>query len=105
VTPKGKETVLHNFAGGASDGANHIGGVILDAQGNFYGDTDSGGPADDGTIFELNKNGTLTLLHSFAGSDGVTPFAGVILDAKGNLYSTTLEGGTGGDGVVWKLTP
>jgi len=105
VSPKGKETVLHNFAGGSSDGANPIGGVILDAQGNFYGNTDSGGPSDDGTIFELNNKGTLTLLHSFAGSDGATPYGGVIRDAKGNLYGTTLEDGTDGNGVVWKLTP
>jgi uncharacterized repeat protein (TIGR03803 family) len=105
VSPKGKETVLHNFAGGSSDGAQAIGGVILDAQGNFYGNTDGGGPSDDGTIFELSKKGTLTLLHTFDGSDGGTPFGGVIRDAKGNLYGTTLEGGTAGDGVVWKLTP
>jgi uncharacterized repeat protein (TIGR03803 family) len=107
VTPKGKETVLYNFAGGSSDGANPIGGVILDGHGNFYGDTDSGGPADDGTIFELNNKGMLTLLHSFAGgpSDGGTPFGGVIRDAKGNLYGTTLEGGTDKEGTVWKLTP
>ena len=56
-------------------------------------------------MFELSNEGTLTLLHSFAGSDGGTPFGGVIRDAKGNLYGTTLEGGTDGDGVVWKLTP
>lgn len=104
VSPKGKETVLHNFAGGSTDGANPIGGVILDAQGNFYGNTDSGGPSDDGTIFELSNKGTLTLLHNFDSSDGGTPFGGVIRDGKGNLYGTTLEGGTDGNGVVWKLT-
>jgi uncharacterized repeat protein (TIGR03803 family) len=105
VSPQGKETVLHNFAGGSTDGANPIGGVILDAQDNFYGNTDSGGPSDDGTIFQLSNKGTLTLLHSFVGSDGGTPFGGVIRDTKGNLYGATLEGGSGGDGVVWKLTP
>jgi uncharacterized repeat protein (TIGR03803 family) len=105
VSPKGKETVLHNFAGGSSDGANPIGGVIRDAQGNFYGDTNSGGSSDDGTIFELSNKGTLTLLHSFVGSDGATPYGGVIRDAKGNLYGTTLEDGTDGNGVVWKVTP
>jgi uncharacterized repeat protein (TIGR03803 family) len=105
VSPKGKETVLHNFAGGASDGAQAIAGVILDAHGNFYGDTDGGGASDDGTIYELSKKGTLTLLHSFAGSDGGTPFGGVIRDATGNLYGTTLEGGSGKEGTVWRLTP
>jgi uncharacterized repeat protein (TIGR03803 family) len=105
VSPKGKETVLHNFAGGSSDGAQAIAGVILDGHGNFYGDTDGGGASDDGTIYELNKKGTLTLLHSFTGSDGGTPFGGAIRDAKGDLYGTTLEGGSGKAGTVWKLTP
>jgi uncharacterized repeat protein (TIGR03803 family) len=106
VSPKGKETVLYNFAGGTSDGANPIAGVILDAHGNVYGDTDSGGTSDNGTIYELSK-GKRTLLHSFAGgpSDGGTPYGGVIRDAKGNLYGTTLEGGTEREGTVWKLTP
>ena len=79
VSPKGKETVLHNFAGDRRT-SDLIGGVILDAQGNFYGDTDSGGPSDDGTIFELSNKRTLTLLHSFVGSDGATPYGGVIRD-------------------------
>ncbi len=105
VSPTRRERVLHNFAGGASDGAQAIGGVIRDAHGNFYGNTDGGGASDDGTIFELTNNGTLILLHSFAGSDGGTPFGGVIRDAKGNLYGTTLEGGSGKEGTVWKLTP
>ncbi len=105
VSKKGTEIVLHNFAGGSSDGENPISGVILDAQNNLYGNTQAGGVSDDGTVYELNKKGVLTLLHSFAGSDGATPYGGLIRDAKGNVYGTTLEGGSGRDGTVWKLTP
>lgn len=107
VSSKGTETVLHNFAGGSSDGAGPYTGVIMDATGNLYGDTYGGGTYGLGTVYELNTKGALTLLHSFAGypSDGANPMGGVIRDTKGNLYGTTLMGGNIGCGTVWKLTP
>jgi uncharacterized repeat protein (TIGR03803 family) len=109
VSKKGKETVLHNFAGGSSDGSEPIAGVIMDAKGNLYGDTYQGGPSNLGTAYELNKKGTLTLLHTFAGSDGSYLYGGVIRDAAGNLYGTSLYGGSGpacnnGGGTVWQIT-
>jgi uncharacterized repeat protein (TIGR03803 family) len=90
VTKKGAETVLHNFAGGSSDGAYPYAGVIMDAKGNFYGDTAYGGSSGDGAVYKLNKKGKLTLLHSFAGSDGQLPIATLVRDAKGNFYSTVV---------------
>jgi uncharacterized repeat protein (TIGR03803 family) len=99
VSKRGIETVLHNFAGGSSDGGDPWAGVTLDAKGKLYGDTYLG------TVYELNKKGILTVLHSFAGSDGEQPLGAVIRDAKGNLYGTAFQGGTGGGGTVWKLTP
>ena len=105
VTKKGTETVLYNFTGSTSDGGYPVSGVARDAKGNLYGDCEAGGASSDGTVFEVSKTGTLTLLHSFAGSDGEYPFGGVILDAKGKLYGTALEGGTGNYGTVWSLTP
>lgn len=38
----GKETVLHNFTGGA-DGANPVAGLVLDDSGNLYGSAEQGG--------------------------------------------------------------
>lgn len=107
VTKNGTETVLHSFAGGSSDGENPIAGVILDATGNLYGDTELGGTFGLGTVYELSEEGTLTLLHSFDGSDGENPFDNLIMDAKGTLYGTCVEGGVGnggaGNGTVWKI--
>ncbi len=105
VTKKGAETVLHNFAGGSSDGACPYAGVSMDAKGNFYGDTAYGGSSGDGAVYKLNKKGKLTLLHSFAGSDGQLPIATLVRDAKGNFYSTAYEGGSYEYGTVWKMTP
>ena len=47
-----------------------------------------------GTVFEVSKSGSETVLYSFAGgSDGEFPQAGLVRDAEGNLYGTTLTGG------------
>jgi len=105
VSKKGTETVLHNFAGGSSDGAAPSAGVVMDPKGNLYGDTEQGGGSNLGTVYKLNKKGNLILLHSFAGSEGKFPIAGVIRDVKGNLYGNAYEGGSGGYGTVFKLTP
>jgi len=104
VSKKGTETLLHSFAGGASDGAAPLSSVILDAKGNLFGDTQEGGASGVGTVYELSKKGTLIVLHSFSGSDGDYLFGGVIQDAKGNLYGTAPEGGSSGYGTVWKIT-
>ncbi len=108
----GKETVLHSFAGGASDGADPVAGVIPDAQGNFYGVTVLGGGTGCyggygcGTVFKLDRNGKETVLHSFTGgADGSSPSGGLIRDAQGNLYGTAVYGGGSNAGTAWKLTP
>lgn len=105
------ESVLYNFAGGATDGANPYVGVILDAKGNLFGDTTAGGTYNGGTVFSLkpNKGGwTEKVLHSFAVSDGQYP-AGVLLLHAGHFYGTAAIAGnsncTGGCGTVWELTP
>jgi len=109
VSRTGKETILHTFQGGSSDGAEPVGGVLLDAKGNLYGTTYQGGSANLGTVYELSKKGTLTLLHTFSGPDGDYLYSGVIQDSTGSLYGTSLYGGSGqgcrnGCGTVWKIT-
>ena len=98
------ETVLHNFSGGSSDGETPYAGVIVDAKGNLYGDTMTGGTFNYGTVYKLNTKNKLTLLHSFAGTDGYSPMGGLIRDANGNFYGTTAGGGGDGNGSVWKMT-
>jgi uncharacterized repeat protein (TIGR03803 family) len=106
VDPSGKETVLHNFSGYPTDGANPIRSLIQDANGDLYGTTPHGGAFDYGTVFKLSTTGNETILHNFAGypSDGQYPYARLIRDAAGNLYGTTTEGGSVGYGTVYKLS-
>jgi uncharacterized repeat protein (TIGR03803 family) len=102
LSTSGQETVLHSFAGGTTDGCNPIGTPAMDNEGNFYGTTNSCGSSNLGTVWKLSKNGTETLLHSFAGSDGAYPYAGVLRE-RGNLYGTTGAGGIYNFGTLFEL--
>ena len=99
----GRNTVLHTFTGGAADGANPADGLVQDPEGNFYGTTRLGGTYNVGTIFRLDGNGMLSLLHSFSGADGEFPKGGLVRDPAGNLYGTASEGGIHNCGTVFKL--
>ena len=108
VSTTGKETVLHNFTGGAH-GAYPYAGVIMDAKGNLYGTTVGGGAQGLGTVFKLSTTGKLTTLYSFCSrsgcADGGEPYAGLVRDAAGNLYgTTTLGGGSSSSGGVYEFS-
>jgi uncharacterized repeat protein (TIGR03803 family) len=103
VGPKGKETVLHSFTGGA-DGANPQASLVMNAGGNLYGTTNAGGGSGAGTVFKVTRKGEETVLYSFTGgADGAQPEAPLSIDAAGNLYGTTAAGGTYGNGTVFEL--
>lgn len=103
----GREIVIHRFGTG-TDGAQPIGGVVLDSAGNFFGTTSLGGAYENGTVFGAKRSGhtwTERVIYSFTGgNDGASPPAGVTVDAYGNLYGTTSFGGANGGGVVYKLS-
>ncbi|HTV66262.1 MAG TPA: choice-of-anchor tandem repeat GloVer-containing protein [Bryocella sp.] len=97
-------TTLHNFAGQPNDGKDPYAGLVQGTDGNFYGTTQNGGTNNKGTVFRMSPNGTVTILHSFAGSDGQEPTAGLIQASDGNFYGTTSSAGPTG-GTVFKITP
>jgi uncharacterized repeat protein (TIGR03803 family) len=112
------ETILHNFAGGANDGASPYAGLVMDKAGNLYGVTYTGGPgpcyfnfSGCGTVFELSPAGggtwTETLLHVFHGAtDGAYPYGGLMLSNAGYLYGTTSKGGGVYDaGTAFEIQP
>jgi uncharacterized repeat protein (TIGR03803 family) len=107
-------TTLYSFTGGA-DGT-QPNGLVRDSAGNLYGTARYAGDlnCDEkqgcGTAFKLNKAGTLTVLHTFAGgADGALPEGTLVIDSAGNLFGTTVYGGniycgnSGGCGTVFKL--
>jgi uncharacterized repeat protein (TIGR03803 family) len=99
------ETVLHNFTG-QPDGKTPYATPILDDSGNLYGTTYTGGAHNQGSVYEISTQPSVTesVLYSFkGGTDGDEPFAGVIFDHNGNLYGTTSEGGTANYGTAYRL--
>ena len=107
LSKAGKETVLHSFAGGSSDGAYPLyTSLLMDKTGNLYGITSGGGTAGYGVVYKLSKKGTLTVLHSFAGgkADGCYAYGTPAMDKTGNLYGTAEGCGVDGYGIVWKVS-
>ena len=97
-------TTLFSFDG--ASGAGPASGLIVDAAGNLFGVTPSGGANGYGTVFELVRDGggvyTPVTILSFNGADG--RFASsLITDAAGNLFGTTSSGGAYGYGTVFEL--
>jgi uncharacterized repeat protein (TIGR03803 family) len=101
------ENILHNFIGG-NDGTTPFSGVIIDAEGNLYGETNGGGEFGWGIVFQLvpGSNGTWTenILHSFANENDGSPVFGssLVLDGAGNVYGVA-SGGPDDYGVVFEL--
>lgn len=108
ITPGGQFSVLYAFTG-AADGNSPNGGLVRDSEGNLYGTTSQGTTASIwGTVFELEANGEMRVLHSLNGvTDGASPESGLIQDPVGNLYGTTYRGTNLEDqyGTVFKVTP
>ena len=74
-------SLLHGFIGGSPDGANPISSLTLSGS-TFYGMTEFGGVANQGTVFSMNTNGTgFSVLHRFTGatSDGSIPYGSLTL--------------------------
>jgi uncharacterized repeat protein (TIGR03803 family) len=110
ITPQGSLTTLHNFCSEANcaDGSSPAAGLVLAANGNFYGTTRGTGQLA-GTVFEITPAGVLTTLYTFCSlkgcADGSHPKDGLIPADDGNLYGTTFEGGTQNYGTIFKVTP
>jgi uncharacterized repeat protein (TIGR03803 family) len=103
ITTAGILTNLYSFTGGG-DGGNPVGGLMLGSDGNFYGTTAHGGAYNnDGTVFRLTPNGSLTTIIQFDGYNGANPQAALTPGTDGNIYGTTQNGGTQGNGVVFRL--
>jgi uncharacterized repeat protein (TIGR03803 family) len=102
------ETVIYRFSG-YNDGFFPV-GLIIDQQGNLYGEEPGYPEGSYGDVFELSpppvQGGTWTynVLYTFkGGADGNEPLGGLIIDRSGNLYGTTATGGAGSRGTVFEL--
>jgi uncharacterized repeat protein (TIGR03803 family) len=117
VTTGGAMTSLYSFpslsdfstAGVATNatGANPRAGLLLAADGNFYGTAYQGGPIGYGTVFRATTAGAVTLVHAFEGPNatgGSFPLSSISQDAAGNMYGTTERGGALNQGSAWRIS-
>ena len=118
---------IHDFAGGATDGATNDHGYLCmiqstqdgDSITTFYGVTSKCGTYGGGTLFSFTStNGTYTpgsyaTIYNFGGNlpngvmDGSTPFGSlIVVVVNGILYGTTKLGGAGNYGTIfsWNTT-
>ncbi len=107
------ETILQNFCENCTSGYYPQQTMILDANGNLYGNTSKGGTLAKGVAFELSPIGggqwSETVLYNFcsvgACLDGEYPNGPMLFDAQGNLYGVTGDGGQYGGATAYELSP
>jgi uncharacterized repeat protein (TIGR03803 family) len=106
LSPDGTLTTLHAFTGGPDDGAFPYAALIQATDGNFYGTTSSGGAAGSGTVFQMTPDGTVTVMHAFAGApfDGADSRAALVQATDGQLFGTTRSGGASDFGTVFQVS-
>ncbi len=97
---------LVSFTG--TNGSQPRAGLTIDATGDLFGTTASGGTPGNGTVFEVANTAqgyaiTPTILVNFDITNGSLPSAGLLIDAAGNLFGTTQNGGSSGGGTVFEL--
>jgi len=101
------EQTIHHFDLSGNNGAEPIGGLILDASGNLYGTTLYGGDfLPGGVAYQLTPSSggwNYQTIYSFLNGDG-GPEDKLMMDADGNLYGTAFTAGAFGWGSVFKLT-
>ncbi|MGB0062143.1 choice-of-anchor tandem repeat GloVer-containing protein [Candidatus Binatus sp.] len=98
--------ILQSFGkGSTNDGINPYGSLLLNGT-TLYGTTRLGGSKGNGTVFQINTDGTgYDRIYDFqGGNDAAKPFDNVIL-IDNTLYGMTEAGGNCGDGAIFALVP
>jgi uncharacterized repeat protein (TIGR03803 family) len=117
VTSAGEESVIYQFAGYPTDGANPVGGLVQDKAGLLYGTTEAGGFTDPGncgsgcgTIFAVTPTGTEQVVYA-CGSPAQPWYAecwvpsGSLLLSGGSTLTGTSQNGGAGWGNVLSIAP
>jgi len=103
------ESILYNNSDYGQIGDLPTGIPVLDAQGNVYATSNTGGSGTNcnggcGFVFKVDPQGNEIPIYNFQGgsADGALP-TGPLLLLDGSLYGTTVSGGSGGWGTVYKI--
>jgi uncharacterized repeat protein (TIGR03803 family) len=103
--PAGQTTPVTLSAFTGTDGVGTAPSLVVDASGNVFGTTPTGGSDSNGSIFEVAAlSQTPVVIHSFPLSAGFDPSPTLTIDANGNLFGTTTTGGDHSDGEIFEIT-
>jgi uncharacterized repeat protein (TIGR03803 family) len=92
--------ILHNFAASSRDGYSPLTDLLLNSN-TLYGTTASGGTNGNGTIFQINTDGSgYRIIRSLTNSPA--PEGGMVLISN-TLYGTLLTGGSADNGSIFKI--
>jgi uncharacterized repeat protein (TIGR03803 family) len=105
VSPKGEYRVAHSFEGAPNDGSLPDFAPLAEPSGSFIGTTANGGENNQGAVYRMAADGTVTLLHSFSGPDGATPQFGMVKAPDNMYYGTTNWGGDNQAGTIFRISP
>jgi len=97
-------SLLHEFAGGDSDGQYPKGSLTLDGS-TLYGMTCNGGDFNSGTVFKMNTNGTgySVLCELGSGFANSRPYGALTLSGS-TLYGMSCNGGPVGNGALFRMS-
>jgi uncharacterized repeat protein (TIGR03803 family) len=112
LTPARTLNLLYAFCrrSDCDDGGSPADGLVMGADGGFYGSAQMGGIYHNGVLFRLTAAGTYSVVYDFCATggcfDGSSPAAAPTLGKDGVLYGTTLSGGDRSNvGTIYRLTP
>lgn len=95
----------HDFPISQNDGAQPTASFVQGKDGNFYNTTLAGGASNAGTIFVMDSNATVTVLHSISPADGISTLlqSPLLQGMDGSLYGEAQGGGAYTFGAVFKI--
>ncbi len=112
ITLAGKESLVYAFKANSDgeypDGEYPTANLIQGSNGDFYGTTEQGGTANEGTIFQLTAAGKETVLYSFPNqTDGAYPSLPLTQGPNGLLFgaATDCAGGGCSQAGLFDITP
>ena len=104
ITTKGVLTDIYDFTGG-SDGGNPFAGLLLAADGAFYGVANSHGDDGFGTVYKITEKPSFSVIAPFNGTDGAFPSVTLVQNTNGVLYGAADQGGaTTNTGTFFRIT-
>ncbi len=105
IPASGNGTITTLVSMGDQMAATPIGGLISDANGNFFGVAQGGGSAGAGLVFATNASGGLSPLGAFNGQsiENAVNATGPLVEVGSTLFGIALAGGTNNSGEVFSV--